>query len=170
MKFFKYGSYVLRHKFWVAYYCFKAGIPLRGLLHDSSKLLPSEWQPYANYFYGPKGDENRKIRKEQGGYYKPYSTGDEKFDFAWLLHQKRNSHHWQWYVLPKDDGGLHVLPMKRKDWKESICDWRGAGRAQGYGDNTIKWYKANGSKMTLHPDTRAKIEKELKKIFNVETL
>jgi hypothetical protein len=167
VKFFKYGSYVIRHKWWVAYYCFKASIPLRGLLHDNSKLLPSEWWPYANYFYGKQGDENRKIRKGQGGYYKPYCTSDEKFDFAWLLHQKRNSHHWQWYVLPKDDGTLHFLPMKRIDWKEMVADWMGAGKAQGYGNNTVKWYEANKDKMVLHPDTRKKVEKELERLFKI---
>jgi len=164
-KHFKYLSYVIRHKFWVGYYCFKEGLIWRGLVHDCSKFLPSEWFAYASYFYGPKAEEHWKTRKEGSGYYKPYQTGDQKFDFCWLLHQKRNDHHWQWWVLPEDEGGVFALPMKEAAWKELIADWRGASRAQGYGDNTIAWYKEHKNKMQLHKDTRLKIEKELERIF-----
>lgn len=165
IKYFKYLSYVLRHKLWVTYYCFKSKLIWRGITHDLSKFLPDEFFPYANYFYGKKGKEHQAKRKMKNGYYKPYQTGDEKFDFAWLKHQKRNRHHWQWWILPKDDEGTIVMPMKEADWKEMICDWRGAGRAQGYGDNTIKWYEEHKNKMQLHKDTREKVELELSKIY-----
>lgn len=130
-----------------------------------SKFLPDEWFPYAEYFYGKDGDKHRADRKKSSGYYKPYQTGDEKFDFAWLKHQKRNRHHWQWWVLPKDEGGLCLLPMKEAAWKEMICDWRGAGRAQGFGDNTVKWYKEHKKKMRLHNETRKSVEAMLAKIY-----
>lgn len=160
-----YLKYIVKHKYWVTYYCFEDGLFWRGLKHDISKFLPSEWLPYANYFYGPKGEEVRKARKEAGGYYKPYNTGDEAFDFAWLLHQKRNDHHWQWWILPKDDGGFKTMPMKDKAIREMICDWRGAGRAQGYGDNTPPWYLANKNNMILHPHTRHQVEQKLVEIY-----
>ena len=63
--------------------------------------------------------------------------------------------------LPKDDGGVEILPMPDKYRKEMLADWRGAGRAQGYGDNTNEWYKVNRNKMQLHPETRAWIEYQL---------
>lgn len=154
LKHFKYASYLFRHKWYVFIECCKLGIPWRGLVHDLSKFLPSEWIPYANYFYKPK-------QRDETGYYKPYDTGDKAFDYAWLLHQKRNKHHWQWWILPNDDGGVEILPMPDEYRKEMLADWRGAGRAQGYGDNTKEWYKVNRNKMQLHPETRAWIEKHL---------
>lgn len=165
-----YFKYIVRHKFWVTYYCFKDRLIWRGIKHDWSKFLPSEWFSYSNYFYGPNGNEVRKARKAAGGYYKPYDTGDEAFDFAWLLHQKRNDHHWQWWVLPKDDGSLKAMPMKKKAWREMICDWRGASRAQGYGDNTPSWYKKNKANMILHPHTRHQIEQRLVSIYGYESM
>lgn len=169
-KHFKYLSYVLRHKFWVGYYCFKEGLILCGIFHDWSKFLLDEWFPYANYFYGKKGALHRGDRRKQAGYYKPYRTDDQKFDFAWLKHQKRNSHHWQWWTLPEDEGGVYALPMKKKAIIEMICDWRGAGRAQGYGDNTIEWYNVNKNKMKLHHLTRQAVEKKLTTIYGFKAM
>lgn len=168
IKHWRYLKYVVRHKFWVGYYCFKDGLFWRGIKHDWSKFLPDEWIPYANYFYGPKGDEIRAKRRKSGGYYKPYESGDERFDFAWLLHQKRNDHHWQWWILPKDEGGFKAMPMKEKAWREMICDWRGAGRAQGYGDNTVEWYHKTKNSMILHEETRFNVEFKLAAIYGTE--
>lgn len=86
-------GYVVRHKWFVFVACYRLGIPWRGLVHDLSKFLPSEWIPYTNFFYGPKPSP-----RDSTGYYKPTDTGDKAFDFAWLLHQKRNRHHWQWWL------------------------------------------------------------------------
>lgn len=94
MKYFRYLNYVIRHKWFVFLECCKLGIPYLGIIHDWSKVLPSEFIPYARYFYGEKGDNIKKSR-DKTGYYKPYDTGNSLFDFAWLLHQKRNKHHWQ---------------------------------------------------------------------------
>jgi len=119
----------------------------------------SEFSPYANYFYGDKKSDIKKGR-DKSGYYKPYDTGDEKFDFAWLLHQKRNDHHWQWWILPKDEGGFKVMPMKKNAIKEMICDWIGAGKAiKGSGgiNETIRWYRKNKDHMILHAETKRMI-------------
>jgi hypothetical protein len=156
VKHVKYLHYVLRHKWYVFVECCKMGIPWRGVVHDMSKLRPSEFFPYAQFFYG-KGSVGRRAR-DKTGYYKPTDTGDRTFDFAWLLHQKRNDHHWQWWILPEDGGGTKVLPMSDAARKEMLCDWRGAGRAQGWGGNTVIWYAKNKDKMSFHPDTRAWIE------------
>ena len=135
------------------------GIIWQGIIHDLSKLLPSEFIPYANYFCG----DNNDIIRDKTGYYKPYDTGNKDFDFAWLLHQKRNKHHWQWWILPEDEGGIKILDMPLEYRKEMLCDWRGAGKAQGYGDNTNEWYEMNKNKMLLNPDTRKWIERILGK-------
>lgn len=153
-----YLRYVLRHKWFVFLACLQYGLIWRGIKHDWHKFLPSEWFPYVNFFYGKGGKPVQ--RRDSTGYYKPTDTGDDAFDFAWLLHQKRADHHWQWWVLPEDDGGVKVLRMSDAAMKEMLCDWRGAGRAQGK-PNTWEWYEANKGKMQLHPEVRAWIEEEL---------
>jgi len=150
-----YLSYVVRHKWYVFVAACKLGIPWRGLVHDLSKFRPDEWFPYARFFY--EEDGSRKQRRNSTGYYKPTDTGDTAFDFAWLLHQKRNQHHWQWWVLPEDEGGVKVMPMSSEAAREMVADWRGAGRAQGKPD-TLAWYQANKDKMQLHPVTREYVE------------
>jgi hypothetical protein len=102
--YWKYLKYVIRHKWYVFIECCKLGIPVRGLLHDLSKLLPSEFFPYAQYFYGnnfPNEQWHGDIRLHI-----PYKwTVDsvkEAFDLAWLKHQKRNLHHWQYWLLVMD--------------------------------------------------------------------
>jgi Family of unknown function (DUF5662) len=147
----------LRHKWYVFCECIKRGLWWRGVKHDWSKFLPSEWVPYTHFFY-PNG--HARPRRDATGYYRPTDTGDAAFDFAWLLHQKRNRHHWQWYVLPEDDGGVKVLPMSVDDRTEMLCDWKGAGRALGRPD-TRAWYEKNKGHIQLHPDTRVWIEREL---------
>lgn len=156
MRYWHYLSYVLRHKWFVFLAACRLGVPWLGLVHDLSKFNPDEFAPYANFFYGPQA---KKIRDETG-YYKPTDTGKPAFDFAWLLHQKRNHHHWQWWVLPKDDGGEKILEMPMRYRKEMLADWRGAGKAQGTPD-TQAWYRKNGQKMRLGPETRAWIEAQL---------
>lgn len=167
MKYVKYLRYLLRHKWYVMMECFTEGLIWRGLVHDLSKFLPSEFMPYSAYFYGRKGDDIKKGR-DKTGYYKPYDTGDVKFDFAWLLHQKRNRHHWQWWILPEDEGGVKVLSMTDEYRREMICDWIGAGKAQGHFSppedkylETRNWYSANRHKMTFHPETRGWVEAKL---------
>ena len=44
--------------------------------------------------------------------------------------------------------------------REMICDWRGAGQAQGSSD-PLTWYAKNKDKMQLHPATRSFVEKEI---------
>jgi len=155
-----YLRYIVRHKWFVFWECVRLGIVWRGLIHDWHKILLSEWIPYARYFYNPNGTP--KQRRDSTGYCKPTDTGDPVFDFAWLLHQKRGRHHWQWWILPEDDGGIKILPMGEKDRLEMLADWRGAGRAQDAPDISL-WYEAHSQKMQLHPDTRRWIEEMLAK-------
>jgi len=166
-KYLKYLGYILRHKWYVGLECFKRGLIWRGIMHDMSKLLPSEFIPYANYFYGDGNDISRG--RDETGYYKPAEVGDEEFVFAWLLHQKRNRHHWHWWILPEDEGGVKILEIREPYFTEMVCDWIGAGKAQGYfspKDNplegTRKWWKKNNHKMQLNSKTRDKMEELLR--------
>ena len=163
MKHLKYLNYLLRHRWFVMIECFKMGIYWQGILHDWSKFLPSEWFAYTNYFYGKNSNINRG--RNNTGYYKPTDTGDKAFDFAWLLHQKRNRHHWQWWVLPGDDGTIKVLNIPIRYRKEMLCDWMGAGKAQRSRGSAKEWYESNKWKMKLDPSTRKWIEGELNLLF-----
>lgn len=169
-KYLKYLRYLLRHKWYVSVECFKRGLVWRGIMHDMSKFLPDEFIPYSNYFY--REGKNISHGRNSSGYYKPTDTGDKTFDFAWLLHQKRNRHHWQWWILPEDEGGVKVLEMTDTYRREMICDWIGAGKAQGkfspksdFMQETRKWWNENNHKMQLHPNTRRIIEHSIN--FNV---
>lgn len=91
----RYLSYVVRHKWFVLLAGLKTGAPLwRLVIHDWSKFLPSEWFAYARYFYGAEAE-----------------GAEAAFDRAWLLHQNRHPHHWQFWVLMEDSpsGGKYAL-------------------------------------------------------------
>ncbi len=148
---------LLRHKWFVMLFCFRERLIWRGLVHDLSKFLPSEFVPYARYFF-PGG--KKKVRRDRTGYYKPTDTGDPRFDQAWFLHQKRNEHHWQYWALPEDVEGVKILPMTDRARREMVCDWKGAGRAQGTPD-TRAWFRKNSHKLQLHPETRRWLEERM---------
>ncbi len=153
----KYLQYVIRHKYFVFLACLQYRLIWRGIKHDWTKFLPSEWSPYVHYFYG---DHRPDVSNSKVGYNHQLHFDDTEFNYAWNYHQKRNSHHWQYYVLAFDDGGVQCLKMPNADMKEMLADWRGAGKAQGR-PNTWEWYEVNKDKMQLHAETRAWIETEL---------
>lgn len=83
----QYLRYLLRHKWFVFQAGRMLGIPFLAALHDNSKFRPSEWFPYVASFYGKAG-RTPEVRA--------------RFEHAWFLHQKRNKHHWQhWLLLPR---------------------------------------------------------------------
>jgi hypothetical protein len=167
MKYLKYLWYVVRHKWCVFLACLNYcdqgnGMVWLGIIHDWSKFRPSEFFPYAEHFYGAGKDIS--AGRDETGYYKPTDTGYPAFDFAWLLHQKRNKHHWQWWILPEDEGGVKLIPIQPKYRLEMLCDWLGASAAQGHGGDIASvraWYDKNGHKMQLYPYTREWVEKAL---------
>ena len=148
MKYIKYIKYIIIHKWFVFLACCKYGSIWQGITHDLSKLLPSEFIPYARYFYGKYGKSaQEKI--------------NQKFDIAWLKHIHRNKHHWQYWVLRKDDGDTIPLKIPRKYQLEMICDWIGAGRAingkSKYNDpleEARRWYLVNSCKQLLHRENQ----------------
>jgi hypothetical protein len=94
----KYFKYICRHKWFV----FLAGLKVkcslyRLLVHDLSKFLPSEIFAYNKYFYSG--------CKCKGTVY--------NFNRAWLYHQHRNKHHWQYWILNEDNPEVPVY---------NICD------------------------------------------------
>jgi hypothetical protein len=144
MKHLRYLSYVLRHRWFVFVECCKLGIVWRGVVHDLSKFLPSEWSPYVAFFEGPNG-----IKSDDG----VAPNVRAAFDAAWLHHQHRNLHHWQYWRLREDEGGTKLLSMPPVYVKEMLADWRGAAKAQGH-DGIGSWYEQNRKKIELHRGSR----------------
>jgi hypothetical protein len=154
----RYLSYVLRHKWYVFLACLHYRLVWRGIVHDWTKFQAVEWFPYVKFFYG-----HGMTRGEAAALNYNFPVDDDTelaFEKAWNHHQKRNDHHWQYWIRLGDDGTTLLLDMPDLCRKEMIADWRGAGRALGKPD-TLAWYEANKHKMQLHPDTRAWVEAEL---------
>lgn len=165
MKHLKNVRYVLRHKWFVLVECFKRGLYWQGIIHDISKFSLAEFPSYSNKFFS-KGKTINSGRSKTG-YYDP--TADEDFKMAWFHHQKCNKHHWQYWCQPNDDGSIDYLQIPKKYIIEMMCDWIGAGKAQGThrldGENPTKhWYTMNKYNMHIHPNSRKQLEKLLEEL------
>jgi len=116
----------------------------RILFHDWTKFLPSEWFAYAYTFYNEDGSKRYK----------------ENLDFnqAWNAHQKRNKHHWQYWVITWDRGESEPLPMTAEYIREMVADWMGAGRAINGKWECKEWYQKNKDTIKIHPVTRGFVE------------
>ena len=51
-KVLKHFGKICQHKWWVFYYCCKAGIPWRGFMHDWSKFSPVDFWESVKYYQG----------------------------------------------------------------------------------------------------------------------
>lgn len=81
----QYLKYVVRHKWFVLLAGIELGVPLLILLlHDWDKFMPDEWFAYVRTFYAADGT-------------KRYQPGPD-FSVAWKAHQKRNKHHYQYWM------------------------------------------------------------------------
>lgn len=141
-KYITYLRYLLTHKYWVAYYCFKDGLYWRGLMHDLSKFRPDEFFPYVNFFGVAEKTKHSK----------------DEFALAWARHLRRNTHHWNHWVIKKEDGGDRIFEMPEKDRREMIADWLGVQKTLGK-DDLAGWYKER--QITLGPKTRRWVEQTL---------
>lgn len=112
--------------------------------HDRSKQNPDEYQPYDAYFYG----KNRSAQVV------------EDFDYAWLTHIHRNPHHWQYWILHKDDPNEGTVCLKMPDEFviEMICDWWSFSWNKGNLYEIFGWYEQRKRHIMLHEETRKKVE------------
>lgn len=101
---------VNRHRALVRKHCFKAGIPVQGLLHDLSKYHPTEFWSGVKYYSGSHSP-NVEERNDYG-----YSK-------AWLHHKGRNKHHFE-YWFDNSTTAFEMVPveMPLKYIKEMFCD------------------------------------------------
>lgn len=144
----KYLRYVLKHKWYVFFECMRLGVPLWGaLIHDWQKFTPAEWGPYRRNFYGPHKREDRPTELVKA------------YNRAWLHHQHKGPHHWQFWILREDDGDNIVLEMPDRYRREMLADWNGAGLAINGVNDTKEFYEKRKDRIILHKGTREWIEK-----------
>ncbi len=133
----QYLDYLEKHIGFVQAEAKKLGIEAIGKGHDKSKFSEEEFDAYKNKFYGEKTEDVEKA-----------------FKYAWNHHQKRNKHHWQYWVLLEDNGGVVPLDIPVTYIREMVADWTGAGLAISGANDCKVWYKQNKDKQTLTPRTR----------------
>lgn len=103
------------HKFWVAHYCFKAGLYWQGITHDLSKFSWVEFWESVKYYQG----DSSPI---------PIAKKNQGYSLAWQHHKGRNPHHYEYWTDNYDDGTV-AIKMPYKYAVELICDYLGAARA-----------------------------------------
>jgi Family of unknown function (DUF5662) len=135
--------YILEHKLNVLVECWREGLYIQGITHDLSKFNAKEFIPYTKKFF-----LDRDID----------SIDEMKWRAAWLHHQHKNKHHWEYWVV--DPNQKLALPMPRKYLLEMVCDWRSFSRRWG---RRVKFSTLKlTEKMILHPETRDALEMIIK--------
>lgn len=110
---FRHFKLITKHKWNVFKLCVRAGIPIRGLLHDLSKYSPTEFMESAKFYIGTHSPIT-EAKKSKG-----YSS-------AWLHHKGRNKHHYEYWYDPLAPDKTPVIPYKYA--VEMVCDTLGAGK------------------------------------------
>ena len=111
-KFFGHLCLVMRHKWRVLINCTRCGLLWRGLVHDLSKLSPTEFFESVKFYQGNRSPIG-VCRREMG------------VSYAWLHHKGRNKHHLEYWL----DGDCPVQPlMPYKYAVECVCDKLAATR------------------------------------------
>jgi len=145
-KYWKYFWYVLEHKKNVFIECLKMKLFIHAIIHDMSKFLPSEFISYAKFFYETDRFSNYKISDED----------NINFQKGWCFHQKRNKHHWNYWVSVTRKNEIRAIPMPLKYVKQMIADWNGMSRR--FGSTTELYFNQHKDSMILHKETIATIE------------
>lgn len=107
VNFFKHLHTVNKHRLYVFKLSIKAGIPIRGLLHDLSKYSPTEFWEGVKYYNGKRSPIS--VCKKENGYSE-----------AWLHHKGRNKHHFEYWIDLATEDKTPIIPYKYA--VEMICD------------------------------------------------
>ena len=145
----RYFLITIRHKWFILLASFQVDLPLwRAVVHDLSKFTLAELPHYDRQFFGDKGDP-------------------AGFAQAWLHHQNKNPHHWEYWITRSDHshGGSGAvdgcLPMPRVFVTEMIADWMGASKAYTGEWDMTDWLGKSLIKIKVHPDTEADVDASL---------
>ncbi len=150
MNFFKHLRTITRHRHAVICHCFKAGIPMRGLLHDLSKYFPSELFIGAKYYLGTRSP-NEAEREAIG-----YSS-------AWMHHKGRNRHHFEyWTDYNPQTKRIEPVKMPLVFVKEMFCDRVAASKiyqGKAYDQkHPLEYFLRGKARRTIHPETSDLLE------------
>jgi len=134
------------HKYWVAYYCFKAGLYWQGIMHDMSKFSWIEFWESVKYYQGTSSPINA-------------CKADKGYSLAWQHHKGCNPHHYE-YWTDNYDKGTTCIQMPYKYAVELICDYLGAARAYlgkefSY-KKELEWWenKCKNNPLKMHENTK----------------
>lgn len=144
---------VCEHKKVVFIHCLKAGIPVRGILHDLSKFSPREFWYGIKYFSGT-CSPNEGERSQYG-----YSN-------AWMHHKGRNRHHFEyWTDYNPETKTVKPVKMPLKFVAEMFCDRVAAGKIYKKDDYTdaspYEYFMYRKSQRFIHPETEEFLAKLL---------
>ena len=148
---------ITHHRHLVMLHCFRAGIPVQGLLHDLSKYSPTEFISGMLYFQGNRSP-NEEERERMG-----YSA-------AWMHHKGRNRHHYEYWNDVNPETKLYEpVEMPTRYLIEMVCDRIAASkvyRGKYYQDGDALNYFLQGWKKSrlprMHPRTAKRLYHILK--------
>ncbi len=148
--FFGHLNTVNAHRFQVMKHCIKAGIPVRGLLHDLSKYSPTEFIPGIKYFQGTRSPNERE--REIFGYSQ-----------AWMHHKGRNRHHFEyWNDYNPQTKRIDPVPMPNIFLFEMFCDRVAASKIynkEKYHDGLpLEYFLRGKSRHFIDKKTSVKLE------------
>lgn len=151
----KYLKSLMLHKWYVFLAGLKTGVPVwRLIVHDWSKFSFSEFGPYARYFFGdyPSWENDRLAIRFPTYSGKTKESVALDFDYAWLNHQNKNPHHWQYWILVYDDDPKvsSALPMPETYVREMVADWMGASKTYTGDWNMSEWLAKSGMNLDSH--------------------
>lgn len=135
---------ITRHRHKVMAHCFKVGLYWRGLTHDLSKYMPSEFFPGAKYYQGNRSPQVKE--RELFG-----------FSAAWLHHKGRNKHHFEYWTDCGPNGEKVFVKMPAKYFGEMFCDRVAASKIylkDGYTDaSPLEYYNNKTDIKGMNPQT-----------------
>lgn len=141
---------ITKHRHKVVAHCFRAGIPIRGLLHDLSKYTFTEFVCGAKFYQGTRSPN--ELERETYGYSK-----------AWLHHKGRNRHHFEyWTDYNTKTRCVEPVKMPLKFVIEMFCDRVAASKIYNGKNYTAKtpfdYYDNRRDCRRIHPETAKFLE------------
>ena len=144
---FAYGKYLAKHKYHVVRPMRSMGLGWgQTLKHDLSKLSPSEFGPYRDWFEGPSGIKGARS---------PETFAKWKQAVQHHYHSPGNIHHYRALGLKQT-----TVPLKYK--MEAVADWYSVSKSRGLTNESFpQWYGRLRDKLPIAPDTKQTIDKRL---------
>ncbi len=141
---------ITAHRHRVMRNCFRAGIPLNGLLHDLSKYGLIEFREGARFYQGTRSP-NAREREVKG-----YSE-------AWMHHKGKNRHHYEyWTDFVPEHHRYEPVRMPKRFFAEMLCDRVGASKVykgSAYTNSSaLEYWMKEKEHAVMHPETEQDLE------------